>query len=98
MPMGARSRRRRSDPMKEDPSHLSNLQVRSIQWANTDESRQCEYAVTALYPRLLYIFSDCVVFVLRNSMRFQSAVLTKLPDWNVACLKKSISQPCLIVL
>ena len=95
-PLGARSRRRaRSDPAKDDPSKLANVHARPIQWANTEESRQREYAVTALYPRLLYTFSDCVVFVLRNPKTFQSAVLTKLLDWGVSALEKSINQPAL---
>ena len=95
-PLGARSRRRaRSDPTKEDPSKQANVHARPIQWANSEESRQREYAVTALYPRLLYTFSDCVVFVLRNPKTFQSAVLTKLLEWGVSALEKSINQPAL---
>ena len=95
-PLGARSRRRaRSDLVKEDNSKLANVHARPIKWANTEESRQREYAVTALYPRLLYTFSDCVVFVLRNPKTFQSAVLTKLLDWGVSALEKSINQPAL---
>ena len=95
-PLGARSRRRaRSDPTKDDPSKLTNVHARPIQWANSEESRQREYAVTALYPRLLYTFSDCVVFVLRNPKTFQSAVLTKLLEWGVSALEKSINQPAL---
>lgn len=39
---------------------------RDITWATTPETRKREYAVTQLYPRLLYTFSDVVVFVLRN--------------------------------
>lgn len=38
-----------------------------IQWANSPETRKREYAVMELYPRLLYTFSDVVVFVLRNT-------------------------------
>lgn len=95
-PLGARSRRRaRSDPTKEDSARLANVHSRPIEWANTEESRQREYAVTALYPRLLYTFSDSVVFVLRNPKTFQSAVLTKLLDWGVAALEKSLNQPAL---
>ncbi|KAK3115116.1 hypothetical protein LTR53_005893, partial [Teratosphaeriaceae sp. CCFEE 6253] len=95
-PLGARSRRRaRSDPAKDDSSRPGNIHTRPIEWANTEETRQREYAVTALYPRLLYTFSDCVVFVLRNPKTFQSAVLTKLLDWGVAALEKSINQPAL---
>ena len=41
---------------------------RSLSWATGDkEKSKREYAVTELYPRLLYTFSDVVVFVLRNS-------------------------------
>ena len=40
---------------------------RKIAWALGDKERsQREYAVTELYPRVLYTFSDVVVFVLRN--------------------------------
>ncbi|KAK3722026.1 hypothetical protein LTR37_002842 [Vermiconidia calcicola] len=94
-PLGARSRRRRSDGTKDEPSMLTNVHARPIQWANTEESRQREYTVTALYPRLLYTFSDCVVFVLRNPKTFQSAVLAKLLEWGVSALEKSINQPAL---
>lgn len=96
VPLGARSRRRaNSDPEKRDQSKLSHVHSRPIAWAETEETRQREYAVTALYPRLLYTFSDCVVFVLRNAKTFQSAVLTKLLDWGVAALEKSLNQPAL---
>jgi hypothetical protein len=40
---------------------------RGLSWANTPERREREFAVTELYPRLLYTFSDVIVFVLRNS-------------------------------
>lgn len=57
-PLGARARRRaRSDPAKEDWNKPAHVYARPIEWANTEESRQREYAVTALYPRLLYTFS-----------------------------------------
>ncbi|KAK5163057.1 uncharacterized protein LTR77_010992 [Saxophila tyrrhenica] len=75
---------------------------RPIRWANRDDFRQREYAVTALYPRLLYTFSDCVVFVLRNPKTFQSSVLTRLLEWGATAMERSINQPtlphCVIVL
>lgn len=41
---------------------------RKLSWAVGDkEKSKREYAVTELYPKLLYTFSDVVVFVLRNS-------------------------------
>ncbi|KXS99282.1 hypothetical protein AC578_6205 [Pseudocercospora eumusae] len=92
-PLGARARRRaNSEP---DAPRPGNIHSRPIEWANTEEARQREYAVTRLYPRLLYTFSDCVVFVLRNPKTFQSAVLTKLLDWGASSLEKSINQPAL---
>ncbi|RMY73507.1 hypothetical protein D0863_03837 [Hortaea werneckii] len=96
IPLGARARRGlRSESAKEEPLDPDLVRSRPIEWATTEESRQREYAVTALYPRLLYTFSDCVVFVLRNPKTFQSAVLTKLLEWGVAALEKSINQPAL---
>jgi hypothetical protein len=37
-----------------------------IKWANNPEKCKREFAVKNLYPRILYAFSDIVVFVLRN--------------------------------
>jgi energy-coupling factor transporter ATP-binding protein EcfA2 len=39
----------------------------TIFWADTPETRKRQYAVSELYPRLLYTFSDTIVFVLRNA-------------------------------
>lgn len=39
---------------------------REITWADTNEKRSRQFAVEHLYPRLLYTFSDVVVFVLKN--------------------------------
>lgn len=39
---------------------------RKLKWAITDEKRKREYTVRELYPRLLYTFSNVVVFVLAN--------------------------------
>jgi hypothetical protein len=71
------------------------VNTRPIKWADRDEYRRREYAVTVLYPRILYTFSDCVVFVLRNPKTFGSAALTKLLDWGAAALEKSMNQPAL---
>ncbi|KAK0515924.1 hypothetical protein JMJ35_001958 [Cladonia borealis] len=69
---------------------------RKISWATGDkEKAKREYAVTELYPRLLYTFSDVVVFVLRNTKTFESAVLTKLIGWASASFEKSVGQPAL---
>lgn len=102
-PLGARVTSRRKtgmggmglDPEALDTGRNGHVHSRPIEWANSEETRQREYAVTALYPRLLYTFSDCVVFVLRNPKTFQSAVLGKLLDWGASSLEKSINQPAL---
>jgi energy-coupling factor transporter ATP-binding protein EcfA2 len=39
---------------------------RQIVWADTPARRTRQFAVTHLYPRLLYTFSDTIVFVLKN--------------------------------
>lgn len=68
---------------------------RNIAWANSPETRKRQYAVTELYPRLLYTFSDVIVFVLRNPKTFESAVLGKLLKWASTSVEKSLNQPTL---
>jgi len=45
---------------------ISGGRVRYLDWANTEERSTRSFIVSELYPRLLYIFSDVVVFALRN--------------------------------
>jgi energy-coupling factor transporter ATP-binding protein EcfA2 len=40
---------------------------RDIAWATSPETQKRQYAVTELYPRLLYTFSDVIVFVLQKA-------------------------------
>ncbi|KAI0392820.1 hypothetical protein F5Y17DRAFT_337492 [Xylariaceae sp. FL0594] len=68
---------------------------RRIQWAETPQTQKREFAVGQLYPRILYTFSDVVVFVLRNPRSFESTVLHKLIKWGAASIDKSINQPVL---
>ncbi|KAF1965274.1 hypothetical protein BU23DRAFT_574994 [Bimuria novae-zelandiae CBS 107.79] len=68
---------------------------RSIKWADSPERSKRQYAVTELYPRLLYTFSDVIVFVLRNPKIFESTVLSKLVDWARTSMEKSLNQPTL---
>lgn len=70
-------------------------QSRRITWAKTPSTKRREYAVAQLYPRLLYTFSDVVVFVLRNLRAFESTVLPKLLKWGAASIDKSLNQPVL---
>ncbi|KAK8002141.1 hypothetical protein PG991_014363 [Apiospora marii] len=68
---------------------------RTLAWAKTPQTRKREFAVSQLYPRILYTFSDVVVFVLRNPRAFESTVLGKLLQWGAASIDKSLNQPVL---
>ncbi|TKA71655.1 hypothetical protein B0A55_05295, partial [Friedmanniomyces simplex] len=93
-------------PRFEDHGRYASLMANSPSTSGTNSAKypqlvsfvgvtNAEYTVTELYPRLLYTFSDVIVFVLRNAKTFQSAVLTKLLQWGAAGLEKSLNQPTL---
>lgn len=65
LPRGVRHRT--SQFVKRSRKLLKNRKItrRLIKWA-VDSKKKREYTVMQLYPRLLYTFSDVVVFVLRN--------------------------------
>jgi energy-coupling factor transporter ATP-binding protein EcfA2 len=42
------------------------INEQEITWADSPRTRTREFAVTNLYPRLLYTFSDVIIFVLKN--------------------------------
>ncbi|KAI0555301.1 FabD/lysophospholipase-like protein [Xylaria curta] len=62
----ASSANRRLQTVKKKLQKCRHASQRDITWAITPETKKREYAVTQLYPRLLYTFSDVVVFVMRN--------------------------------
>ncbi|KAK3934638.1 hypothetical protein QBC46DRAFT_347432 [Diplogelasinospora grovesii] len=66
---------------------------RPIGWMDAPEKDKREFAVTHFYPRILYTFSDVIVFVLRNARTFESAVATRLIDWAAEVLNASTNQP-----
>ena len=82
---------------------------RQIVWADTPARRTRQFAVTHLYPRLLYTFSDTIVFVLKNprlardlsempvltSFRVIESVFERLIEWAAAALETSSNQPVL---
>ncbi|KAI9690171.1 MAG: hypothetical protein M1822_009132 [Bathelium mastoideum] len=74
---------------------MARASQRDIAWATSPETKKRQYAVTQLYPRLLYTFSDVIVFVLQNSKTFESTVLSKLLDWAHTSMEKSVNQPTL---
>jgi energy-coupling factor transporter ATP-binding protein EcfA2 len=62
-----RSRDGRSNASTDGDSEDSQFYAeRQITWANSDTKRTREFAVAHLYPRILFAFSDVVVFVHRN--------------------------------
>ena len=72
-PLGARLKRKdrpsrigRIGSFEEKVQKIRHTSEREITWADTNVKRGREFAVTHLYPRLLYTFSDVVVFVLKN--------------------------------
>ncbi len=72
-PIGARLKRKdkpskvgRVGSFEQEVQRIHHTSEREITWANTNAKQSREYAVTNLYPRLLYTFSDVVVFVLKN--------------------------------
>ncbi|KAK8118120.1 uncharacterized protein PG998_006401 [Apiospora kogelbergensis] len=69
--------------------------TRNIAWADVPERQKRGYAVLELYPRLLYTFSDVVVYVLRNARTFESTMLEKLLEWGQSSIDKSVNQPTL---
>ncbi|KAK8047929.1 hypothetical protein PG996_015993, partial [Apiospora saccharicola] len=78
-----------------DQSQKKLSTTRTLAWAKTPQTRKREFAVSQLYPRILYTFSDVVVFVLRNPRAFESTVLGKLLQWGAASIDKSLNQPVL---
>ncbi|KAF2792920.1 FabD/lysophospholipase-like protein [Melanomma pulvis-pyrius CBS 109.77] len=88
VPMGAHGKR----IARLDNSRRLGLRVRPLEWANSDETKTRQYAVTQIYPRLLYTFSDVVVFVLDKPKIFEQAVLPKLFDWASGSLEASTNQ------
>ncbi|KAI8626808.1 hypothetical protein F5Y19DRAFT_466119 [Xylariaceae sp. FL1651] len=76
------------------PAKLTKSQIRrKIPWATDPKKQSREYAVTNLFPRILYTFSDAVVFVLKEVRRFETVVLQQLINWAATSIDKSINQP-----
>ncbi|KAI9741990.1 MAG: hypothetical protein M1834_000379 [Cirrosporium novae-zelandiae] len=71
-PLEAKSRRKhrseahRSNSFQKRIRKLHQTAEREISWAITPEKRTREFFVGNLYPRLLFTFSDVIVFVLKN--------------------------------
>ena len=97
-PLAARFKRSASRTKR---AHISTFREqrytarqRELLWVNEADTRSREFAVTNLYPRLLYTFSDVIVFVLKEH-RTVEKVLEKLVSWAAAALETSSNQPVL---
>ena len=73
-PLGASSRKRnkaknlgRVNSFEKKLQRVFHTLERDITWANTPLKRTRAFAVSQMYPRLLYTFSDVVVYVLRDA-------------------------------
>ncbi|KAK5102797.1 hypothetical protein LTS08_003597 [Lithohypha guttulata] len=67
---------------------------REIAWAKTPERTTRKYFVENLYPRLLYTFSDVIVFVVKNARTIED-VVEQLISWADAVIQSSSNQPVL---
>jgi len=100
-PLGAKSRSKdKHGDQKRTPSFQKRLRMlhhgskREVVWANTAERRTREFAVTNLYPRLLFTFSDVIVFVSKNARVIENT-MERLVQWAAAALETSSNQPVL---
>ncbi|KAF2689243.1 hypothetical protein K458DRAFT_357870 [Lentithecium fluviatile CBS 122367] len=93
LPIGAIEKRNPTQHSDTTFSRLTPGRTRQLEWASSPDKQAREYAVKQMYPRILYTFSDVVVFVLRNARTFESSVLKPLVEWGVSSLEKSINQP-----
>jgi hypothetical protein len=99
-PMGARARNKKDVSDKRTHSFIKQIRKqhhtseREIVWATTPKTRSREYHVRNLYPRLLYTFSDVIVFVTKNPRVIEN-VIEQLIRWAAAALETSSNQPLL---
>ena len=100
-PVGAKLKKKLEKQAKQDAAsggrrrqRLKHTSERELTWADSPRKQSREFAVAHLYPRLLYTFSDVIVFVLKNPRVIES-VLERLVDWAAVALEKSSNQPVL---
>ncbi|VBB76946.1 Putative protein of unknown function [Podospora comata] len=56
------------------------------------KEHQSMYAVKCLFPRILYTFSDVIVFVVQEPRTFQSDVLVNLVEWAYSSIENAVNQ------
>lgn len=82
-----RQRDTQSEPQFQKRGYWKGYRAsRRLAWAANDkEKSKREYAVTELYPRLLYTFSDVVVFILRNTKWVKTCLIGFMSPWKFDC-------------
>jgi len=67
---------------------------REVSWMDSKIKRTRQFAAGQLYPRILFAFSDVVVFVHRNPRAIEG-VLERLLDWGSVAIETTYNQPIL---
>jgi energy-coupling factor transporter ATP-binding protein EcfA2 len=116
-PLGALYKKKRKNEKTDGDASGSRLHKaakiisqRELLWAHSQQAGR-EFAVTNLYPRLLFTFSDSIVFVLKNPRYFffylkhpknnaepnrvVEHVFERLINWANAAIETSVNQPLL---
>ncbi|KAF2259856.1 hypothetical protein CC78DRAFT_524125 [Lojkania enalia] len=100
LPLAANLRKRREKTESESSGSESgyfpskNYTEREVQWMTSDTKRTRQFAAGQLYPRILFAFSDVVVFVHRNPRAIEG-VLERLLDWGSVAIETTYNQPIL---
>ncbi|PVH95746.1 hypothetical protein DM02DRAFT_731639 [Periconia macrospinosa] len=67
---------------------------REVTWMDSKVKQTRQFAASQLYPRILFAFSDVVVFVHRNPRSIEG-VLERLLDWGSVAIETTYNQPIL---
>lgn len=71
-----------------------NYTEREVLWVTSKTRRTRQFAASQLYPRILFAFSDVVVFVHRNPRAIEG-VLERLLEWGSVAIETTYNQPIL---
>ncbi|UKZ79100.1 hypothetical protein TrVFT333_006850 [Trichoderma virens FT-333] len=81
-----------SESAKKARNLVKDRIIKTLSWGNEPKKNSREFAVKSLFPRILYTFSDVIVFVLREARIFED-VLHLLVEWAAVSISKSVNQP-----
>jgi hypothetical protein len=88
--------KRESESLGSESDYLPsrNYNEREVLWMTSKMKRTRQFAATQLYPRILFGFSDVVVFVHRNPRAIEG-VLERLLEWGSVAIETTYNQPIL---